>query len=212
MAEKEKNDAEWWVLRKALAKPVKNGWRSTLSDNIQTSSAYSSENSKSVKFFSSVPSGTTGKTFKGSFTPIEGAYIEDELYIKGNLAIWTRGLNNCDNLLNGCKTICAYTTHLPIQHANWCTFYCEHPNYDWNLPDNKQNTPTGTPVPALCIVDAHNIRVFTEKGEDFVSALPFQIEKMWSCKYGILLEKKIESKYLTTSNALDGAFLYIKMH
>lgn len=196
MTEKDKDDAEWWILRKALSKPIENGWRSSLPTKIQTDSASTSENLKSGNFFSRVPSSTTNKTFKGFLSSNEGAYIEDELYIKGNLAIWTRGLNNCDNLLSGGKTICAYTTHLPIQHANWCTFYCEHPHYDWNLQlDNKQNTPTGTPVPALCIVDTHNIRVFTEKGEDFVSALPFQIEKMWSCKYGILLEKKVESKY-----------------
>lgn len=142
-----------------------------------------------------MPPSTTGKAFKSASRSNGEGYVEDELYIKGNLAIWTRGLNNCDNLLNGSKTICTYTTQLPIQHANFCTFYCQHPNYDQNLShDDKQNAPTGTPIPALCIVDAHNIRMFTENGEDFVCALPFQVEKMWTCNYGILLEKKVESK------------------
>ncbi|RZC33842.1 anaphase-promoting complex subunit 1, partial [Asbolus verrucosus] len=40
-------------------------------------------------------------------------------------------------------------------------------------------------------------QVFSQKGEDFVSAIPFQIGKMWNTKYGIFLEREIESHNTT---------------
>ena len=136
-------------------------------------------------------------------------FMEDELYVKGNTVIWSRGLDSCDNLDNGRKTICAYTSSLPIKHAIWCTFYCEHPAYETDLFPvyNKQEDSSGVPVPSVCIVDAHNIQVFTQKGEDFVTALPFQIEKIWNIKYGIFLEKEMDGESVKKKIASFNCFL-----
>lgn len=49
-------------------------------------------------------------------------------------------------------------------------------------------------IPSICIIDSTSLRVFTEKGEDFVTSLQFQIKSAWSTKYGILLEKEAMPK------------------
>lgn len=53
----------------------------------------------------------------------------------------------------------------------------------------------GVPTPAICLVDSHHVRVFIVKGEQFVIPMPFQIEKVWNTKFGILIEKSFESIY-----------------
>lgn len=119
--------------------------------------------------------------------------MEDELYVKGNTVIWSRGIyNKCDSLPdNGRKIMCAFTSSLPIKHAIWCTFHCEHPTYESDLLQyDKEGAPNGTPMPSLCIIDGQNIKVFSEKGEDFITAIPFQIEKVWATRYGIFIEKQ----------------------
>lgn len=123
--------------------------------------------------------------------------MEDELYVRGNTTIWSRGLvTNEDEVDNGRQTICSYTSPLPVKQAFWCTFYCERPNYDPNLIDvhRKVDEPAGILVPSICIIDEHNLRVFSEKGEDFVISVPFQIKKAWPTKFGIFIEKKADSK------------------
>ncbi|KAJ8932971.1 hypothetical protein NQ314_014302 [Rhamnusium bicolor] len=134
---------------------------------------------------------TENTSFRAKINP---DYLEDELYIKGHSVIWSRGLvNNADSLDNGRKTICCYTSPLPVQQALWCTFYCERPTFDNNLLNLvKSDLPNGTPVEAVCITDSHNIRVYTPKGEDYAIAIPFPISKLWSTKYGILIEKENE--------------------
>lgn len=51
----------------------------------------------------------------------------------------------------------------------------------------------GVPKPAICIIDSHHVRVFIVKGEHFVIPMPFPIEKVWSSKFGILIEKGHDS-------------------
>ncbi|XP_056632382.1 anaphase-promoting complex subunit 1 isoform X1 [Diorhabda sublineata] len=122
-------------------------------------------------------------------------YMEDELYVNGHTAIWSRGLvNNHDDLDNGRKTICSYTSESVIHQALWCTFYCECPVFEEHIIDLPNlDEPTGNPVEAVCITDLHNIKVFTPKGEDYTVPVPFVIDKIWSTKYGILISKENQS-------------------
>ncbi|CAH1966637.1 unnamed protein product [Acanthoscelides obtectus] len=121
-------------------------------------------------------------------------YMEEELYVKGHTVIWSQGIvNNYDDLDNGRKTICCYTLPAPIQQAVWCTFYCEKPVLDGSMMHLSGDAAIGTPMEAICICDSHNIKVFNPKGEDFAVALPFNIRKLWSTKYGIFIEKGHES-------------------
>lgn len=80
---------------------------------------------------------------------------------------------------------------LPIKQALWSTFYCEKPEFDPNLDDlfYKSDEAAGMPVPAICLVDSHHVRVFVIKGEQFVIPMPFHIDKVWNTKFGILIER-----------------------
>ncbi|CAG9772745.1 unnamed protein product [Ceutorhynchus assimilis] len=126
---------------------------------------------------------------------IDPGFMEDELYVKGHTAVWSRGLlNSINDQDNGRKVISCYTVPLPIKQAIWSTFYSERPMFEPSLVDvyNKVDEASGTPTSAICLIDSHNIRVFINKGENFVISIPFQIEKVWNTKFGILIEKSVE--------------------
>lgn len=123
--------------------------------------------------------------------------MEEELYVKGNIVIWSKSLvNNSDAFDNARVTVCSYSSQFPIMHALWCTFYNERPNFNrpWCNIENTIDKPLGSPMPSLCIVDSQNIRVFTTDSDYFISSVPFQVAKVWNIKYGIFLEKEFESK------------------
>lgn len=123
--------------------------------------------------------------------------MEEELYVKGNTVIWSKGLvNNSDSFDNARVTVCSYSSQFPVKHALWCTFYNERPSFNsaWSNIGNNIDKPLGNAMPAVCIVDSQNIRVFTVDSEDFISSVPFQVSKAWNTKYGIFLEKEFECK------------------
>ncbi|CAG9853978.1 unnamed protein product [Phyllotreta striolata] len=125
-------------------------------------------------------------------TKKNATYMEDELYVNGYTVTWSRGLvNSYDDLDNGRKTICSYTSDFVIKQALWCTFYCECPVFHENSMNFVNcNESTGTPIESVCITDSHTIQVFTPKGEDFTVSVPFILNKIWNTKFGILLSKE----------------------
>lgn len=217
---REKKDNEWWILRKTPLYESAPSWSHETKDSFsgQQQSLYKSscrndipDNSRSYTFdhsqkaskrvsenYSKFSMKQESLWHKNDFCEAVCAqnsvsFMEDELYVKGHTVVWSRGVNNCDNLDSGRKTICAYTSSLPIKQAAWCTFYCEHPTYETDLFPVESKEPEGVPIPSICIIDSHNIQVFTQKGEDFITAIPFQISKMWTMKYGVFLEGENES-------------------
>lgn len=132
-------------------------------------------------------------------TKTNATHIEDELYVKGPIVVWSRGLSNStDYINNGRKTICCYTLDSPVHQALWSTFYCERPTFgesDHLLELTKGDAATGTPIESICVSDYHTVKVFTVKGEDFTISIPFFIGKLWNTKYGIFIEKQNESEY-----------------
>ncbi|KAJ8917136.1 hypothetical protein NQ315_012628 [Exocentrus adspersus] len=155
---------------------------------VSVGSEHANESSKSHGGFCKQDS----TTFHAKLDP---HYMEDELYVKGHTVVWSQGLiNNTDCLDNGRKTVCCYTSPLPVQQALWCTFYCERPAFDNHVLDAlKTDTPNGAPVETVCITDSHSIKVYTPKGEDFTIAIPFVITKLWSTKFGMFIEVESES-------------------
>ncbi|XP_060532637.1 anaphase-promoting complex subunit 1 isoform X2 [Cylas formicarius] len=144
-------------------------------------------------------------------TKLKPGYMEDELYINGYTAVWSRGLLDGSSLSdNGRRVIACYTVPLPIRQALWCTFYCERPVFDLNLLDLHANidTPSGNPVPAICIVDSHNVRVFMVKGEQYVIPVPFKIEKVWNTKFGLFIEKSSDTHFEENYHIQSPATLY----
>ncbi|CAG9837359.1 unnamed protein product [Diabrotica balteata] len=126
-------------------------------------------------------------------TKFDSTYMEDELYVNGHVVVWSRGLvNNYDDLDNGRKTVCCYTSESPVQQALWCTFHCVCPLFR-NPLDMVSDEPSGSPIEAVCITDSHNINVYTPKGEYYSVSVPFIIDKLWSTKYGIFITKENKS-------------------
>lgn len=115
---------------------------------------------------------------------LEFGHVEEELYIKGNTVIWSKGFAG-----DAKTTICAYTSQHPIKQAIWCTFYDQRPKFDTELPN-----PTERKLPAICVVDAESVRVYTAENEDFIDSLPFPVGNIWNTKYGIILEKQKDGK------------------
>ncbi|XP_019754293.2 anaphase-promoting complex subunit 1 [Dendroctonus ponderosae] len=140
-------------------------------------------------------------------TPINRVAIEDELYVKGQIAVWSRGVLSDNEHDNGRKVICCYSIPLPIKQALWATFYCERPTFEPNLTDlySKIDKPCGVPNPAVCIIDSHHVRVFIVKGEHFVIPMPFPIEKVWSSKFGILIEKGLDNANYNENSSADNS-------
>ncbi|CAH0388207.1 unnamed protein product [Bemisia tabaci] len=102
--------------------------------------------------------------------------VEEELYVRGKTAIFSRG--NKENVRD---TVASYTVQTDISFALWCDFLLS----DNNKPvDNDRIT-----VPSVCLLDDSKINVFTEDGEDFMSALEFKVTGAWNTKYGLLIER-----------------------
>lgn len=197
---------EWWILRKISLNTEEENICEQETDNKQfsaTKSQYFSDllnDSKSFSRFSNKRWSTTSdfnttKTQTHSNSnkfnvKSKSNYVEEELYVKGCTVVWSRGLlMNTDNLENGRKILCCYTTPLPIKQAIWCTFHCERPTYNQSPSDIIQTSQKS----AICVIDTHHVRVFMSNGEDFVIPTPFEIKRAWNTAYGILIERDVDS-------------------
>lgn len=119
--------------------------------------------------------------------------MEEELYVKGCTAVWSRGListGSQEQFGFQRTTLCSYTTDTPIKHALWCTFYSEWIPFIYEELWNRPDEPIGNSIKCICLIDSDTIRAFANTGEDFRSNLPFQVTNVWSSKYGIILERE----------------------
>lgn len=145
--------------------------------------------------------------------------MEEELYIKGCTAIWSKGINSNSSTLHDTQrvTLCSYTMDTAIRHGLWCKFYLEWPSFTSEEMWNKPEEPNGDTISCICLLDSNNIRVFTEKGEDFRSSLPFLVSSAWNIKYGLLIEREIQNIYTsfhrtTTENEINNPTIYTLLH
>ncbi|XP_077585962.1 anaphase-promoting complex subunit 1 isoform X1 [Stigmatopora nigra] len=108
--------------------------------------------------------------------------VEEELYVAGNVVVWTRGSRGQSS-----NVYKAFTVDSPVEQALWCDFPV--------LPSKKDDD---TVERTVCIVQNGCINIHTVTGKDFLSPLPFQVSKVWPTKFGLLLQRKI--------TAADGQF------
>ncbi|KAK5650992.1 hypothetical protein RI129_002021 [Pyrocoelia pectoralis] len=123
--------------------------------------------------------------------------MEEELYVKDNVAIWSKGIastGNCGKFDSSRITICSYSSQYPITHALWCTLYCELPTFSSKNINVPTSDSIGIPMPSVCIVDKQNLKIFSIDSEDFITTLPFTIGGLWNTAFGILLERKKKTK------------------
>ncbi|KAJ8250814.1 hypothetical protein COCON_G00227360 [Conger conger] len=105
---------------------------------------------------------------KGSGAGSDGAEYEEELYVTGNMVIWSRG--------SGGQASYVYKAFTAL----WCNF---------GVPQNKKGEPHVVER-TVCIVQSTCVNVHTMSGKDFISPLPFQVSTLWPTKFGLLFERR----------------------
>ncbi|XP_067276723.1 anaphase-promoting complex subunit 1 isoform X1 [Pseudorasbora parva] len=100
---------------------------------------------------------------------------EEELYVAGNMVIWSRGSKN-----QASHVYKAFTVDSPVQQALWCNF---------TVPQSKKDVKDVVEQ-TVCIVQSTCVNIHSMSGKDFISPLPFQVSALWSTKFGLLLERK----------------------
>ncbi|KAF5273421.1 hypothetical protein FQA39_LY07438 [Lamprigera yunnana] len=234
---------EWWIVRKSpevndeFKKSEKNikkcfdGGTSTCNEVSENSWTWKNMDAQKLKRISDIRS-PKRKSTNESEQPNESfkcnkvvvsSYLscqnlgvtEEELYVKDNVVIWSKGLMSAENnSQNDCSRvrICSYTSQYPVTHAQWCTFYSELPSFN-NINQNlhiKVEEPSGVPTPGVCIVDNQNLRFFSTNNEDFVTTLPFTVGGLWNTKFGIVLERDKNSNKKCEDE--DGPIVFSMVH
>lgn len=100
---------------------------------------------------------------------------EEELYVTGNMVIWSRGTKGKASYVYK-----AFTVDSAVQQALWCNF---------SVPQSKKCS-TVIVERTVCIAQSTCVSVHSVSGKDFISPLPFQVSSLWSTAFGLLLERK----------------------
>ncbi|XP_063048013.1 anaphase-promoting complex subunit 1 isoform X2 [Engraulis encrasicolus] len=102
---------------------------------------------------------------------------EEELYVAGNMVIWSRGTKGQASYVYK-----AFTVDSPVQQALWCNF---------SVPQSQgQKCAKDIVEHAVCIAQGTCVNVHSVSGKDFIAPLPFQVSALWSTTFGLLLERK----------------------
>ena len=95
---------------------------------------------------------------------------EEELYYSGKVAVHCKG-NQTTRVLKA-----TYTCETDIKHALWCTFYTSTPDHLTKSKESEANDSIEKSIECICLLDSYTLKVLTENGEDYVSALQFQVK------------------------------------
>ncbi|XP_013161893.1 PREDICTED: anaphase-promoting complex subunit 1-like [Papilio xuthus] len=133
---------------------------------------------------------------------------EEELYVKGCTAVWSKGLISTPGTkLSGPEqreTIACYTIENPIKHAAFCDFHIGINNTmlldalnsqigdvkkNIKIEDTTEHIETNI-MPSILLMDSKCMRVYAVDGREYITSIPFQVKKVWPMKYGVLLEKE----------------------
>lgn len=168
-------------------------------------SANSSSN-MSKKF--NLNTGTKYGSNKKPLNPKTDSSYEEELYVKGCTAVWSKGLISTPATKlsdpEHRETIACYTIDSPIKHAAFCNFHVDIKNtmlidaLNSQIGDVKKNIKIEDTtehiqtkiLPAILLVDSKCMKVYATNGQEYITGIPFKVKKVWPMKYGVLLEKE----------------------
>ncbi|XP_026741870.1 anaphase-promoting complex subunit 1 [Trichoplusia ni] len=149
-----------------------------------------------------------GKNSKDKLNPKTDSCYEEELYVKGCTAVWSKGLISTPATKlsepEHRETIACYTIENPIKHAAFCNFHVDIKNtmlidaLNTQIGDVKKNIKIEDTtehiqtkiMPAILLIDSKCLKVYANEGREYITSLPFQVKKVWPMKYGVLLEKE----------------------
>ncbi|XP_050344648.1 anaphase-promoting complex subunit 1 [Nymphalis io] len=144
---------------------------------------------------------------KRPLNPKTDCFYEEELYVKGCTAVWSKGLISTPaKKLSGPEhreTIACYTIENPIKHAAFADFHIDINNtmlidaLNSQIGDVKKNIKIEDTtehikkkiMPSIVLIDSKCMRVYAIDGREYITSIPFQVKKIWPMKYGVLLEK-----------------------
>lgn len=108
---------------------------------------------------------------------------EEELYVKGNTAVWTKGVSSDDAAPHVCLT-CEH----PIKFA----FFCPDGFISSKEVDGKEckRTAASPSKGGVCLLDGSTLKVYCSNGENFVTSIECPVSNVWVARHGILLEKE----------------------
>lgn len=141
---------------------------------------------------------------------------EHELYVKGCVAIWTKG---CNPSVNRRMPITCFTCDSPIRYAFFCSrnfFTCPNPDKreahkrrrlyeDADLKEPSENF-------GICLIDSDTLRVYSPGGEDYRTSFPFPVSNVLQTKYGLLLEKNASSAVIDNTQSVDMPCIHSLSH
>lgn len=139
---------------------------------------------------------------------------EQELYVKGNTAAWSKGING-DQQQHQLPVTC-FTCDTPIKHAFFCPpeFYADENLEKDSQPkrnSEQKEKPRKQADIGICLIDATTIRVYAPTGEDFRTSLEFPVSNVWQTKLGLLLERD-ESKEIVDREIISMPRLFSISH
>jgi anaphase-promoting complex subunit 1 len=96
---------------------------------------------------------------------------EEELYVKGNTAVWTKGIISNEHVLPQTSLTC----ETPIKFALFCSkkFIESAEKYDAKEQQEKQ---------AVCLIDETCLKVYWSNGETFMTTVEGQVSFSIFCK------------------------------
>ncbi|XP_064487230.1 anaphase-promoting complex subunit 1-like [Ornithodoros turicata] len=110
---------------------------------------------------------------------------EEELYVSGDCVVWSR--SDGSGARTAIRTFCL---ECKVQDAVWCTYLLD--DYKTRLLVEQKSTLPARTVPCICILDTSRIvHSFSRTGEDYTTAMPFLVSKMWEIEHGLLFERSV---------------------
>ncbi|XP_004399939.1 PREDICTED: anaphase-promoting complex subunit 1 [Odobenus rosmarus divergens] len=102
---------------------------------------------------------------------------DEELYVAGNMVIWSKGSKS-----QALAVYKAFTVDSPVQQALWCDFIISQ--------DKSEKAYSSDEVEkCICILQSSCINMHSIEGKDYIASLPFQVANVWPTKYGLLFER-----------------------
>ncbi|XP_049533596.1 anaphase-promoting complex subunit 1 [Anopheles darlingi] len=118
-------------------------------------------------------------------------HTEEELYVRGNLAVWTRAPGKGEATVNG-KSIprVAHYCETPIQHAFFApTQFLINQVQSDKGKGNAGSWPGKNPA-GFCVIDQQLLHVYCDTGEMYCARAEGPISAIWLVPCGILIEKE----------------------
>jgi anaphase-promoting complex subunit 1 len=114
---------------------------------------------------------------------------EEELYYRGNTAVYSSGLTDESN--EKASAVTCYTSERPIQFAFLCSKNFLDANYKTDAKPSRRLE--NEEVQGVGFFDAISLQVYASTGENLVAAIETPISKFWNTRLSILLEKEASS-------------------